>query len=149
MLPLLLTLLAPSFAGPFVGPPSAFTDTSKPSSVAGLAPVTTASGLLYYVLRAGSGPAPVPGQTVGVHYTGWLETGLKFDSSVDRGQLFAFPVGANKVIKGWDEGVLTMKVGELRQLHIPAALAYGSKGAAGTIPPGANLIFDVELVELR
>lgn len=149
MFALLVSLFAPSFAGPWVGPPSGFTDTTKPSSIAGLLPVTTPSGLVYYVLRAGAGASPYPGETVGVHYTGWLETGAKFDSSVDRGQLFTFPVGANKVIKGWDEGVLSMKVGELRQLHIPAALAYGTKGAGGMIPPGANLVFDVELVELR
>ncbi len=149
MFALLLSLLAPSFAAPFVGPQASLTDTSKPTAVAGLAPVTTASGLMYYVLRAGAGAAPLPGQTVGVHYTGWIEGGAKFDSSVDRGQLFTFPVGAGRVIKGWDEGVLGMHVGELRQLHIPAALAYGKKGAGGAIPPDANLVFDVELVELR
>lgn len=120
-----------------------------PASVAGMVPVTTPSGLVYYVLRAGAGPTPLPGQTVAVHYTGWLATGLKFDSSVDRGVVFTFPVGANKVIKGWDEGVSTMHVGELRQLRIPAALGYGEKGAGGMIPAGADLVFDVELIELR
>lgn len=153
MFALLLATLLPAHAGPPPAPPPAapvgLADTTRPAAVTGLVPVKTASGLEYYVLRAGAGAAPLPGQTVAVHYTGWMEDGTKFDSSVDRGQLFTFAVGASKVIKGWDEGVSTMKVGELRQLRVPAALAYGDKGAGGMIPPGANLIFDVELVELR
>ena len=84
-----------------------------------------------------------------VHYSGWLTDGTMFDSSVERGKLFVFPVGIGRVIKGWDESVLEMKVGEKRQIHVPPQLAYGEKGAGGAIPPGATLIFDVELVQLR
>lgn len=89
------------------------------------------------------------GKTVSVHYTGWLENGNKFDSSVDRGQLFSFPLGAGRVIKGWDEGVQGMKVGGKRKLTIPSDLGYGSRGAGGVIPPNATLIFDVELLGIR
>lgn len=89
------------------------------------------------------------GKTANVHYTGWLENGKKFDSSVDRGQPFSFPLGAGKVIKGWDEGVQGMKVGGKRKLTIPSDLGYGSRGAGGVIPPNATLIFDVELLGVR
>lgn len=121
----------------------------QPESVAGLVSQTSASGIRYFVLRAGAGASPVPGQTVGVHYSGWLQSGQMFDSSVERGKLFVFPVGVGRVIKGWDESVLDMKVGERRQIHVPPALAYGDRGAGEAIPPGATLTFDVELVELR
>ncbi len=121
----------------------------QPESVGGLVPQTSASGIRYFVLRAGAGASPVPGQTVGVHYSGWLQNGQMFDSSVERGKLFVFPVGVGRVIKGWDESVLDMKVGERRQIHVPPALAYGERGAGEAIPPGATLTFDVELVELR
>lgn len=84
-----------------------------------------------------------------VHYTGWLEDGTKFDSSVDRGQPFVFPLGQGRVIKGWDEGVATMKVGGKRKLVIPAHLAYRDRGAGGVIPPGATLIFEVELLGIN
>ena len=109
----------------------------------------TASGLGYVELTEGKGATPTPGQTVSVHYTGWLESGAKFDSSVDRGQPLEFPLGRGHVIKGWDEGVGTMKVGGRRKLIIPAALGYGDRGAGGVIPPGATLIFEVELLAAR
>ncbi len=131
------------------GPAAANPETAAPSATVSLPEQTSATGLKWYVLRPGTGARPQPGQTVGVHYTGWLTDGTKFDSSVDRGKLFVFPVGIGKVVKGWDEGVLGMQVGEKRQLHVPAALGYGDKGAGGVIPPGATLVFDVELVELR
>jgi FKBP-type peptidyl-prolyl cis-trans isomerase len=110
--------------------------------------VTTASGLQYIDLVIGTGATAEAGQTVTVHYTGWLENGKKFDSSVDRGQPFSFPLGAGRVIKGWDEGVKGMKVGGKRKLTIPSKLGYGAQGAGGVIPPHATLIFDVELLGL-
>jgi len=111
--------------------------------------ITTASGLKYQVLKKGTGETAKDGQTVSVHYTGWLTNGTKFDSSVDRGQPFQFALGAGQVIKGWDEGVAGMKVGEKRKLTIPANLGYGDRGAGGVIPPGATLVFDVELLGVQ
>lgn len=111
--------------------------------------VTMPSGLKYLDQVVGTGDAAVAGKTVSVHYTGWLENGKKFDSSVDRGQPFSFPLGAGQVIKGWDEGVQGMKVGGKRKLTIPSDLGYGSRGAGGVIPPNARLIFDVELLGVR
>jgi peptidylprolyl isomerase len=108
----------------------------------------TESGLKYYDIVEGDGPSPQDGQIVVVHYTGWLEDGTKFDSSLDRGQPFTFPINTGSVIAGWDEGVATMKVGGKRQLVIPAELGYGEAGS-GIIPPGATLIFDVELLEVQ
>ena len=108
--------------------------------------VTTSSGLQYIDLKVGTGATAQAGQTVKVHYTGWLENGKKFDSSVDRGQPFSFPLGAGRVIKGWDEGVQGMKVGGKRKLIIPSNLGYGARGAGGVIPPNATLIFEVELL---
>ncbi len=107
------------------------------------------SGLKYYDLMEGDGDMPESGQTVVVHYTGWLEDGTKFDSSLDRGQPFPFPLGMGGVIQGWDEGVATMKVGGKRQLVIPPELGYGDAGSGGVIPPGAVLIFEVELLEIQ
>jgi peptidylprolyl isomerase len=111
---------------------------------------TTESGLQYYDLVEGDGPVAEAGQQVTVHYTGWLVDGTKFDSSLDRGQPLSFRLGSGGVIPGWDEGVAGMKVGGKRQLVIPPDLAYGETGAGGgIIPPGATLIFEVELLEVN
>ena len=110
---------------------------------------TTASGLQYTVDQPGTGAQPQPGQTVSVHYTGWLTDGTKFDSSRDRGQPIEFPIGQGRVIQGWDEGVGAMKIGEKRTLVIPPSLGYGARGAGGVIPPNATLVFKVELVGVR
>jgi len=113
----------------------------------------TKSGLEYLDSKEGTGATPETGQTCLVHYTGWLwqnnAKGKKFDSSVDRGEPFSFPVGEGKVIKGWDEGVSTMKVGGKRRLLIPAKLGYGARGAGRDIPPNATLLFEVELLKVR
>lgn len=108
--------------------------------------VKTASGLSYTDLVVGTGAVPVSGKKVTVHYTGTLENGKKFDSSLDRGQPFVFRIGAGEVIPGWDEGVISMKVGGKRKLIVPSQLGYGPAGAGGVIPPNATLIFDVELL---
>jgi peptidylprolyl isomerase len=111
--------------------------------------VTTPSGLKYIDLVEGTGETPQAGQTVVVHYTGTLEDGTKFDSSRDRNSPFSFPLGLGRVIRGWDEGIITMKVGGQRQLIIPPELGYGTRGAGGVIPPNATLIFDVELLRIN
>ena len=121
---------------------------------AGAQPVTTTStGLGIIDTKVGTGPSPKPGQTVVVHYTGWLyeggKKGKKFDSSLDRGEPFEFPLGKGQVIAGWDEGVATMKVGGKRTLIIPPSLGYGASGAGGVIRPNATLIFDVELLKVK
>jgi peptidylprolyl isomerase len=116
-------------------------------SAAGM--ITTPSGLQYEELVPGSGNSPQPGKMVTVHYTGWLTDGRKFDSSVDRNEPFTFRIGAGEVIPGWDEGVMTMKIGGKRKLVIPAALGYGAAGAGGVIPPNATLVFEVILLDIR
>jgi len=126
----------------------AFLETSTPKIM------TTDSGLQYEILEAAKADAKSPeaGKLISVHYTGWLddngEKGKKFDSSLDRGQPIKFMVGRGQVIKGWDEGLMLMKVGEKRRLIIPSDLGYGARGAGGVIPPNAKLIFDVELLEI-
>jgi len=107
---------------------------------------TTASGLIIEELAVGEGDVAAAGQTVTVHYTGWLTDGRKFDSSKDRADPFEFPLGARHVIAGWDEGVQGMKVGGRRKLTIPPQLGYGARGAGGVIPPNATLVFEVELL---
>lgn len=107
------------------------------------------TGLQIEDLIVGDGASPTRGQQVIVHYTGWLTDGTKFDSSVDRGQPFSFPLGMGRVIRGWDEGVATMKVGGKRKLTIPPEMGYGANGAGGVIPPNATLVFEVELLDLR
>lgn len=109
--------------------------------------ITTPSGLKYVDLVEGTGATPKPGDTVFVHYTGTLEDGTKFDSSRDRGRPFQFKIGMGQVIKGWDEGVGSMKVGGQRQLTIPPELGYGARGI-GPIPPNSTLLFDVELIKI-
>jgi len=109
----------------------------------------TASGLKITELSVGDGAEAASGQTVVVHYRGTLESGKQFDASYDRGTPFTFPLGAGRVIKGWDEGVVGMKVGGKRKLVIPPDLAYGSRGAGGVIPPNATLVFEVELLDVR
>ncbi len=115
--------------------------------------MTTASGLQITDSKVGSGATPKAGQTCVMHYTGWLydngAKGAKFDSSLDRGEPFEFQIGMGQVIKGWDEGVATMKVGGKRTLIIPPQLGYGARGAGGVIPPNATLIFDVELLGVK
>lgn len=110
---------------------------------------STASGLRYEEIKTGEGAeAKGRGQTVTVHYSGWLEDGTKFDSSLDRNEPFQFPLDVGYVIKGWDEGVKGMKIGGKRKLIIPPELGYGAQGAGGVIPPNATLLFEVELLEI-
>lgn len=111
--------------------------------------VATASGLKYIDMVEGTGATPQKGQTVTVHYTGTLENGRKFDSSVDRGQPYEFRLGEGAVIKGWDEGLASMKVGGKRKLIIPPVLGYGQRGSPPNIPPNSILLFDVELLGVK
>ncbi len=152
-----ILFLSAAFASAFVAT-AARADDPKPTPVPGAEKseskmTKTPSGLQYEDVKVGEGASPQKGQTAVVHYTGWLwengAKGKKFDSSVDRGQPFSFPIGMGRVIKGWDEGVMTMKVGGKRILLIPADLAYGSRGAGGVIPPNATLIFEVELLDIK
>lgn len=124
------------------------------AQAAAAAPVAPELGVV--ILAAGDGEEALAGQTVTVHYSGWLfdeaaenNQGQKFDSSVDRGRPFSFPLGAGRVIRGWDQGVAGMKVGEKRRLVIPPHLGYGARGAGNVIPPGATLVFDVELLAVQ
>src|SRR4029077_16953328 len=131
---------------------AAITPTAATAQAAGTT-MTTSSGLKITDSKVGTGATPKPGQICVMHYTGWLyeggAKGKKFDSSVDRGQPFEFPIGQGRVIPGWDEGVASMKVGGKRTLIIPPALGYGARGAGGAIPPNATLIFDVELLDVK
>ncbi|HTR81576.1 MAG TPA: FKBP-type peptidyl-prolyl cis-trans isomerase [Bacteroidota bacterium] len=109
----------------------------------------TDTGMKYEIIKEGTGPSPKRGDSVTVQYTGWLEDGTKFDSSVDRNQPFTFKLGVGQVIQGWDDGVATMKVGGISKFFIPPELGYGSRGAGGVIPPNATLIFQVELLSIK
>jgi FKBP-type peptidyl-prolyl cis-trans isomerase len=133
------------FLGVLMTTPASGQSNASPTKVEGN-PTKTRSGLEYWDIKVGTGDTAVAGKPVRVHYTGWLTDGKKFDSSVDRGQPFVFPLGGGQVIKGWDEGVAGMKIGGKRQLRIPPELGYGPRGAGGVIPPNATLIFDVELI---
>jgi hypothetical protein len=123
--------------------------TPKPTPTPASGLITTASGLQIETLVVGTGEHSKPGDTAVVHYTGWLLDGTKFDSSIDRGQPFEFPLGAGRVIRGWEEGIVTMRIGAKIKLIIPSDLAYGQSGAGGIIPPNATLIFEVELIDLK
>jgi peptidylprolyl isomerase len=112
-------------------------------------PEITSTSLKYIDVEVGNGASPQSGQQVIVHYSGYLTNGTKFDSSVDRGEALAFTIGIGQVIKGWDEGVMSMKTGGKRKLIIPPQLGYGANGAPPVIPPNAELIFDVELLEVK
>jgi FKBP-type peptidyl-prolyl cis-trans isomerase len=127
---------------------SAAPNTNAPTKVTGDG-VKTESGLQYWDIRVGNGDVAKEGSHVRVHYTGWLTTGKKFDSSVDAGTPFDFTIGNGEVIKGWEEGVAGMKVGGKRQLRIPPGLAYGAKGYPPVIPPNSTLIFDIKLLGVQ
>ena len=146
------TVLTLSLALSMMGVGSMTSDDSA-SAQSAAKPVTTASGLQMIDTKVGTGASPRANQTAVVHYTGWLYVngtkGKKFDSSVDRNEPFDFPIGQGRVIKGWDEGVATMKIGGKRTLIIPPALGYGARGAGGVIPPNATLMFDVELLGVK
>ena len=145
-------LMAIAIATVVVGAVAAGTPIAATAQSAGKS-MTTASGLQITDIKAGTGATPKTGQICVMQYTGWLfqngAKGAKLDSSVDRGQPFEFPIGTGRVIKGWDEGVASMKVGGKRTLVIPPDLGYGARGAGGVIPPNATLIFEVELLGVK
>ncbi|MBV9574804.1 MAG: FKBP-type peptidyl-prolyl cis-trans isomerase [Acidobacteriales bacterium] len=146
---ILLIVCAAIFAFAQSATKPAGSNTSAPTKVTGAA-TKTPDALEYWDIKVGTGPVAESGRTVKVHYTGWLTSGKKFDSSIDRGEPFQFRLGAGEVIKGWDEGVAGMKVGGKRQLRIPSELGYGSSGTGGGLIPGhATLIFDVELLGVQ
>lgn len=147
----LVLVLAVACAGPAATPEPTPTATlaPEPAGNSEVPVTTTGSGLQYRDLVLGDGKRAAAGATAVVHYTGWLEDGTKFDSSVDRGEPFQFVVGQGQVISGWDEGVASMRVGGKRELTLPPRLAYGDQGVPGVIPPGATLVFEVELLEVR
>jgi peptidylprolyl isomerase len=151
VLPRIRALAAIVLAAALTGSVAVGTSTSSMAQAAKT--MTTASGLQITDSKVGTGATPKPGQTCVMHYTGWLyengAKGKKFDSSVDRGEPFEFPIGQKRVIAGWDEGVASMKVGGKRTLVIPPALGYGARGAGGVIPPNATLIFEVELLDVK
>ncbi|MGK7931303.1 MAG: FKBP-type peptidyl-prolyl cis-trans isomerase [Microcystaceae cyanobacterium] len=144
---------SPTLTTPSTQPPIQLAAKPKESMMNSEDIVTTPSGLKYIDIEQGeeNAKSPSPGKTVIVHYTGKLddENGKKFDSSRDRGQTFSFKIGEGQVIKGWDEGVMSMKVGDRRYLYIPPDLGYGARGAGGVIPPNATLFFDVELIDVK
>ncbi|WLC06577.1 FKBP-type peptidyl-prolyl cis-trans isomerase [Bradyrhizobium elkanii] len=148
------TIIKTAFAGLAAAVSTSVVSGTATAQTAGK-PMTTASGLqiIDSKVGAGAGASPKTGQTCVMHYTGWLyengQKGKKFDSSVDRNEPFEFPIGQGHVIKGWDEGVATMKVGGKRTLIIPPNLGYGARGAGGVIPPNATLMFDVELLGVK
>ena len=145
-------LVALAFITALAGVFAAGASTTATAQVVGKT-VTTPSGLQITDTKIGTGATPKPGQICVMHYTGWLyqggAKGQKFDSSLDSGKPFEFPIGQKRVIAGWDEGVASMKVGGKRTLIIPPALGYGARGAGGVIPPNATLIFEVELLEVK
>lgn len=145
ILPLLVLALAAGFALAQGGQP----DNSSPTKVTGK-PKMMLGGLEYWDIKVGTGATATNGKKCTVHYTGWLTNGKKFDSSLDRGQPFVVqPLGDAPVIKGWNEGLVGMKVGGKRQLRIPPELGYGDRGAGNVIPPNATLIFDIELLKVE
>ena len=149
MLKAVLSLALLALMAPALFAQAKHADNSAPSKVTG-APTKTADGLEYWDIKPGSGAAVKAGDNVVVHYTGWLTNGKKFDSSVDRGQPFTVEnVGNAPVIKGWNEGLIGMKVGGKRQLRIPPDLAYGPEGRPPVIPAAATLIFDVEVMGIK
>src|SRR6476659_114722 len=129
-------------------PPKAEKKPAGPTKVSGK-PVTTASGLQYWDIKVGTGAVAGASKKVKVHYTGWLLSGKEFDSSLNSGEPIEFELGTGQVIKGWDQGIVGMKVGGKRQLRIPPDLGYGARGAGSDIPPNSTLIFDVELVGVK
>ena len=151
-------LLSVALAAALVSAPASADETkpttpSEPEKKSESKMIKTASGLQYEDTKVGTGASPKAGQTCVMHYTGWLwengAKGKKFDSSVDRGTPFEFPLGQGRVIKGWDEGVATMKVGGKRLLLIPSQLAYGPSGRPPVIPPSSTLLFEVELLDTK